>query len=91
VADRGTHVQIFWIEDEFGKTGGGPQPAGWLWPADVPLPIVGDRIRAPQGSSPLDRGAVRVLERTWELGTGMDGRLMIALRLDCEWVGSVGR
>jgi len=91
VADRGVWVSVFWIEDEYGKTGGGPQPAMWEWPAGMPLPIVGDQIRAPQGSSPLDRGAVRVLERTWEWGTGHDGRPMTALRLDCEWVGGISR
>ena len=82
---RGVPVSIFWIEDEYGKTGGGPQPAGWTWPADVPLPLVGDKLRAPQGSSPLGPGAVRVLERTWEWGIGMDGRPITTLRLDCEW------
>lgn len=91
MADRGTPVSIYWVEDEWGKTGGGPQPAGWEWPAGVPLPIIGDLICAPQGSTPLDRGSVRVLDRTWEWGTGFDGRPMIALRLDCEWVGTVGR
>lgn len=88
---EGVYVAVYWIEDEYGKTGGGPQPAQWYWPPAMPLPIVGDCIRAPQGESPLDRGAVRVLERTWELGTGRDGRPVSALRLDCEWVGGLGR
>ena len=81
------HVVVFWTEDEYGKTGGGPQPASWLWPAGTPLPEVGDKIRAPEGASPLDRGTVRVLERTWEIGSSWrgGGQLVAVLRLDCEW------
>lgn len=80
-------VLIFWIEDEWGKTGGGPQPAGWDWPAGVPLPTVGDSLRAPEGASPLGRGTVRILDRTWEWGRAMYGtQSVLVLRLDCEWV-----
>lgn len=89
--NEGLWVRVFWIEDEYGKTGGGPQPAEFLWPADAPLPVVGDLIRAPQGSSPLNRGAVVVLERIWEWGIGAGGRPVVGLRLDCEWRGSTGR
>lgn len=68
-------------------TGGGPQPAGWEWPAGVPLPEVGDRLRAPEGASPLDRGTVVVESRTWEVGRDMYGArgFVVVLRLDCRW------